>query len=70
MKETRFTSASRLFMEFNVPNLDVICRKLAFSLYKRTLQSDNTLVKGIVNSLYFVSSALFKQWTKQFIIKN
>ena len=70
MKETRFTSASRLFMEFNVPNLDVICRKLSFSLYKRSLQSDNTLVKGIVNSLYFVLSALFKQWTKQFIIKN
>ena len=65
MKADRYASASQLFVEYNVPNTDIICRKLSFSLYKRISQSDNKMVKVIVNSLYFSDSLLFRHWLEQ-----
>ena len=49
LNEDRFISASGLFVKHNVPNMDVLVRRLTFSLYSRDLQSDNPLVQGITN---------------------
>ena len=65
MKADGYSSASRLFVEYNVPNTDVITRKLSCSLYNRILHSDNNMVKVIVDSLYFNTSLLYKHWLEQ-----
>ena len=62
LNEDRFTSASGLFVKHNVPNMDVLVRRLAFSLYKRVLQSDYPLLNRTTNSMYFQSSMIYNQW--------
>ena len=44
--------------------IEVILRKVAFSLYSRVNLSKNTLVKTIVDSLFFCDSAIFNIWQK------
>ena len=69
LNEDRFTSASGLFVKHNVPNMDVLVRKLTFSLYTRVLHSDNPLINGITNSMYFQSSMIYNQWKNQLYTK-
>ena len=58
------SSASGLFVSFNVPNFKIIQRKMVFSLYTRVLSSQNLLVSTLVNSVHFSQSFLYKKWTK------
>ena len=55
-------SISMNFVNLNVPNLDVIRRKLTLSLLKRLITSVNELLVTITNSSFFMNSHLFQFW--------
>jgi hypothetical protein len=56
-------SISRLFLDHNVDNFKVICRKAVHSLLLRLNMCDNNLTKTLFNSMYFTySSHLYKDW--------
>ena len=57
-------SMSNAFVTRGLNPFIVIVRKLIVSLRKRLLNSENTLVKTIVDSLYFVNCKLVEKWTK------
>lgn len=59
----RQESISQQFVKFNVPNSDVIRRKLIYSLQKRIFVSNNDLIATILNSTWFITSKLFVFWT-------
>ena len=61
-KVDRRESISQHFANFNMPNFNVIRRKLVFSLYKRVFSSQNQLIQTIVSSVFFMNSKLFKCW--------
>jgi len=61
-KVDRRESISRHFANFNLPNFNVIRRKLVFSIYKRIFSSQNQLIQTIVSSVFFMNSKLFKCW--------
>jgi len=65
MKARRCQSASRLFMDFNVPNVNVMYRKLCYSFYRRLYGSENNLVKNLVYSQFFFESSVYKIWVKE-----
>ena len=44
--------------------VDVILRKVAFSLFSRVYESCNTLIISIIESLYFCDSAIYSMWRK------
>ena len=50
------------FIVRNIPNLLVKRRKLVYSLYKRTKNSENELVQTTVQSNFFMSTEMFKKW--------
>ena len=58
------TSISHHFVTMDIPNLDVIRRRLVYSLYSRAFSSPNGIVTSIVNSMYFRESVMFKEWLK------
>ena len=62
-KCNRGDSISRQFVYFNVPNLDVLRRKLIYNLLKRVFGSENELVVTIRNSVFFIGSELLRFWT-------
>lgn len=70
MRADRCASASGLFVSHSVPNVNVILRKLGFSLYKRIFSSDNVLIRCLVDSVFFYSSKLYKNWEKTLFIPN
>ena len=37
-------------------------RKLVYSLYKRTWDSENILIQSIVKSNFFMGTEMFKKW--------
>ena len=45
-----------------LPNFSVLRRKLVYSMYKRVLASSNSLVRTLLDSNFFVTSRIFKQW--------
>ena len=55
----RFTSASSLFVHYNVNNLDVIVRKSMFSIIRRIKNSDNTIVDTMNNSEARIRSRIY-----------
>ena len=50
------------FLVRNIPNLLVKRRKLVYSLYRRTKNSENELIQTIVQSNFFMSTEMFKKW--------
>ena len=61
--QTRFKdSISGHFMVRNLPNLDVLRRNAALSLYKRLTSSQNILVTTIVQSSFFIYSEFLAHW--------
>ena len=50
------------FIVRNIPNLLVKRRKLVYSLYRRTKNSENILIQTIVQSNLFMSTQMFKMW--------
>ena len=58
----RYTRVSNIFVSLNIPNFSVLRRKLVYSMYKRVLASSNSLVRTLLDSNFFVTSRIFKQW--------
>ena len=50
------------FLVRNIPNLLVKRRKLVYSLYRHTKNSENELIQTIVQSNFFMSTEMFKKW--------
>ena len=57
-------SASSLFLECHVDHYKVIHRKLAFSLCRRVLESDNEIVSAIACSVFFITSQIYDKWSQ------
>ena len=57
-----FNASKTKLMVFNIPNFSVLRRKLVYSMYKRVLASSNSLVRTLLDSNFFVTSRIFKQW--------
>ena len=59
-------SMSELFVQNNINPLKVLMRKAICSFRRRLLNSENTLISVIINSVYFIySSHLYKTWCTQ-----
>ena len=58
----RYTRVSNIFVSLNIPNFSVLRRKLVYSMYKRVLASSKCLVRTLLDSNFFVTSRIFKQW--------
>ena len=58
----RYTRVSNVFVSLKIPNFSVLRRKLVYSMYKRVLASSNSLVRTLLDSNFFVTSRIFKQW--------
>ena len=56
------SSASSLFVNMNVDNFLVRRRKLIFSLYNKVRQSGNSIIQCIVDSSFFNSCGLKREW--------
>lgn len=63
-KLPRRCSVSYNFVIRDIPNFPVIRRKLVYSLYKRVLSSSNILIRTLVDSNFFLTSRIFKEWMK------
>ena len=61
MRTPRYESASQLFVQHDVPNLDVVVRKTMYSLMMRLESSHNSLIRAILNSEVRIHSAI---WSK------
>ena len=62
MNVLREESASTLFAQHHVNNLDVVLRKCYYSLMCRVNSSDNIIVSALVNSQVKVHSRLWHRW--------
>ena len=63
MNVHRSESATKLFAEHNVSNLDVISRNCMFSLMQRLLCSSNVIVKEMCGSNVRLHSKIWKRWS-------
>ena len=56
-------SAGRMFMENNLDNYDVLCRKYIqlFKFMSRISSNNNILVSSLSNSSFFLKSTFFEQ---------
>ena len=61
----RMYSASLMFVQSRLNNLDVLLRTAMYSIKSRLLQSDNDLIKGVINSHAFISSDLNDAFRKE-----
>ena len=62
LNERRWCSASKLFVFNNVPVYAAVTHKLIYSLWCTVFNSDNVLLRGLVNSDLYVQSPLFRRW--------
>ena len=62
MGKRRDYSASMLFVENCVNNVNVIRRKMIYSIKSRIEASSNFLIRSIVNSYYYTFSTLYEKW--------
>jgi len=68
MSIKRGCSMSMIYVQNNVNPFAVLLRKSVFNFRKRVLESTNSLVKTVVQSVYFLSSALFFTYIHLIII--
>ncbi len=61
-KLCRRCSVSQEFVLRNIPNFDVIRRKLVYSLLSRVSSSTNVLITAILDMIHFTESEMFKSW--------
>ena len=50
----KYNSASEMFVNLNIPSFNELLRKFVFSFKTRIIESDNSLVNGIVTSTRFI----------------
>ena len=64
-----YTRVSNIFVSLNIPNFSVLKTKLVYSMCQGVLASSNRLVRALLDSNFFVTSRIFKQW-KQILFSN
>ena len=64
MQEPRFHSASTLFAEKRTNNLDAIVRRAMYSLIRRLLGSQNSIVRAVCRSGVRVHSRTWHRWSQ------
>jgi len=60
----RWSSASNMFVNYNVFSFDVIMRKYVFSMMRRISNSKNSILKSLWNSDIHVNSHIISRWNK------
>ena len=59
----KYNSASEMFVNLNIPSFNELLRKFVFSFKTRIIESDNTLVNGIVTSTISLFSSIWAWWS-------
>ena len=59
----KYNSASEIFVNLNILSFGEQLRKSVFSFRKRIINSDNSLVHGIVNSASLLFSKIWAWWS-------
>lgn len=59
---SRRSSASRMFCDLGLDSFDAMRRRAAYSLLSRLAASDNTIIKSIINSNFFLMSSTSREW--------
>ena len=62
----KYNSASEMFGNLNIPSFNVLLQKFVFSFKTRTIESDNSLVNGIVTSTIPSFSSIWVWWSDIF----
>ena len=59
----KYNSASEMFVNLNIPSFNELLRKFVFSFKTRIIESDNSLVNGIVTSTISLFSSIWVWWS-------
>ena len=59
----KYNSASEMFVNLNIPYFNELLRKFVFSFKTRIIESDNSLVNGIVTSTITLLSSIWVWWS-------
>ena len=59
----KYNSASEMFINLNIPSLNELLQKFVFSFKTRIIESDNSLVNGIVTSTISLLSSIWVWWS-------
>ena len=59
----KYNSASEMFVKLNIPSCNELLRKFVFSFKTRIIESDNSLVNGIVTSTIPLFSSIWAWWS-------
>ena len=62
----KYSSASEMFVNLNIPFFRELLRKFVFSFKTRIIESDNSLVNGIVTSTMPLFSSIWARWSDIF----
>ena len=59
----KYNSASEMFVSLNIPSFNELLRKFVVSFKTRMIESDNSLVNGIVTSIIPLFSSIWAWWS-------
>ena len=59
----KYNSASEMFVNLKIPSFNELFRKFVFSFKARIIESDNSLVNGIVTSAIPLFSSIWAWWS-------
>ena len=59
----KYNSASEMFVNLNILSFNELLRKFVFSSKTRIIESDNSLVNGIVTSTISLFSSIWAWWS-------
>ena len=59
----KYNSASEMFVNLNISSFNELLRKFVFSFKTRIIESDNSLVNGIVTSTISLFSSIWAWWS-------
>ena len=59
----KYNSASEMFVSLNILSFNELLRKFVFSSKTRIIESDNSLVNGIVTSTISLFSSIWAWWS-------
>ena len=63
---SKYSSASEMFVNLNIPSFDELLRKIVFSFRSRIQDSSNSIVNGIVKSSLLLFSKVWAWWSDIF----
>lgn len=58
----RRESATKMFANLRLNDFTAVRRRAAYSLFNRCVNSENSIIKNIINSEIFLTSSIYKNW--------